>query len=617
MKTFLKKYQSHILSGALLFMLLVSLWNAWFESAIFDETAHIGAGYSYLTEGDMRLNPEHPPLLKNLAALPLLFLDMNFDTGQAFWQEDINGQWEAGRKLLYNFGNDADLILFLSRIPIILISILFGWFLFHWGKKWLGILGGMIVLILYAFDPNILGHNHYVTTDLGIAAAFSFCVYFFLKFIREPNAKNTLLFGIFLGILQLTKFSSVILLPVIATVIFIYPLVMKRVSRENTLIFHLKKLGEYAGKSALAFLLSLVLVYALYLPNTWNMPKDKTLATIENYLPGNQPEKRASFYTAKAVKALSENKITRPLGYYVLGVSMVFQRVSGGNSIYYMGQVSNQAFPSYFPIVFILKETIFHLFFYFSALFATLIFFLRFASKSFRRSLHETILSAVHYLRTHIESLALALFVALYAYVSLTGNLNLGIRHLFPILPFIYLLTAKALSAFLKKSLNKRGDFLLGALLSIGLCAIILETVLSLPHHMSYFNQIAGGPKNGYHFVTDSNADWGQDLKRLKIFLKKHPEITPVRVDYFGGGDPQYYLGSKFISWWDSKRPIEPGWYAISVNYLQSSRFDPQKKSSENYSWISNLSPRYQIGTSIFLYEISPALAEEINLGKN
>ncbi|MFZ5982640.1 MAG: ArnT family glycosyltransferase [Patescibacteria group bacterium] len=617
MKTFLKKYQRLVLIGVLAFMLIVSLWNAWFESAIFDETAHIGAGYSYLTKGDMRLNPEHPPLLKDLAAFPLLFLNLNFETNHSFWETEINGQWEAGKSLLYSFGNDADLILFWSRVPIILLSLIFGWFLFYWGKKWLGIVGGTLVLFLYAFDPNILGHNHFVTTDLGIAAAFTFCFYFFLKFIREPNWKNCLLFGLFLGVLQLTKFSSVLSFPVIASIVLLYPLIIKKNSPDSQLIFRLKKVGAYVGKSALAFLISLGVVYALYLPHTWNMPQEKTLSTINHYLSVNNPENQIESYTAQTLNYLAENKFTRPIAYYALGVSMVFKRVSGGNSIYFMGQVSNQAFPSYFPTVFLLKETLFHLFLYASALLITLGFFLRFFSKSFRRPLGKTGEELLHYARTHIESVFLFLFVSLYLYISLTGNLNLGIRHLFPVLPFLYLLSAKAIITLVRKSLDQKRDFVLGAILFLIMVSMVLETALSAPYYMSYFNQIAGGSKKGYRFATDSNADWGQDLKRLRIFLEKNPKINKIRVDYFGGGNPEYYLENKFISWWDSRRPIEEGWYAISANYLQSSRFDSQKKASENYSWISKVSPQTQIGTSIFLYYIPKELAKQLNSSSN
>src|SRR3989338_1002039 len=71
------------------------------ESAIMDELAHIPAGYSYLNNLDYRLNPEHPPLVKMAAGLPLLFLDLNFPTDIPAWIEKVNGQWDVGYEFLY------------------------------------------------------------------------------------------------------------------------------------------------------------------------------------------------------------------------------------------------------------------------------------------------------------------------------------------------------------------------------------------------------------------------------------------------------------------------------------------------------------------------------------
>ena len=133
----------------------------------------------------MRLNPEHPPLLKDLAAFPLLFMPLNFDTTQPFWEENPNdAQWNSGRYFLYQAGNNPEKIVFWSRLPIILLALILGIFIFVWTRQLAGITAGFIALLLYAFDPNILGHNHYVTTDLGIAAFFAFALYYFIKFLK-------------------------------------------------------------------------------------------------------------------------------------------------------------------------------------------------------------------------------------------------------------------------------------------------------------------------------------------------------------------------------------------------------------------------------------------------
>jgi len=81
----MEKYQTHIVVGILLVMLAISIGTALGDAAIMDEVAHIPAGYTYIKFGDYRLNPEHPPLLKDLAGIPLQFLDVNFPTSESYW----------------------------------------------------------------------------------------------------------------------------------------------------------------------------------------------------------------------------------------------------------------------------------------------------------------------------------------------------------------------------------------------------------------------------------------------------------------------------------------------------------------------------------------------------
>src|SRR3989344_2073053 len=146
------KYAGKIAAALLIFMFLAMLGSSWNDSATFDEVAHIGAGYAYLKYGDMRLNPEHPPLLKDLAALPLLFLNLNGDMqSQPFWTiENVNDrQWAAGNFLLYEAGNNPDSILFWSRLPMMILAIIFGWILFVWITARYGKKVGLLTLFFF------------------------------------------------------------------------------------------------------------------------------------------------------------------------------------------------------------------------------------------------------------------------------------------------------------------------------------------------------------------------------------------------------------------------------------------------------------------------------------
>jgi hypothetical protein len=256
--------------------------------------------------------------------------------------------------------------------------------------------------------------------------------------------------------------------------------------------------------------------------------------------------------------------------------------------------------------------------------------------KSYRQNIARSFEKAQkiisHFLRTNIIIFSLFIFILLYAYVSVTGNLNIGFRHLFPILPFIYILVAKNIVEFWKK-IHPERKFILATVVAFLTVYLIGGTVLAYPNYMSYFNAAAGGPKLGYRLATDSNADWGQDLKRLKSWIEDYnrcfrkPDrkvlcsgisedildaengIQKIRIDYFGGGDIDYYISPYYQKWWDSKRPIEPGWYAISTNFLMGSLYDKSKKDSDSYRWLlkMNKKPVYQVGTSLLIYYVSIA----------
>ncbi|MFA7209763.1 MAG: glycosyltransferase family 39 protein [Parcubacteria group bacterium] len=595
MKKILEKNHRLIIALILGFMAIVSVLNANNDSLIYDEDAHIPAGYSYLTQHDIRLNPEHPPLLKDLSALPLLFIKPNFDTTQDFWTKDNAdaSQWNAGKNFLFGSGNDPDRIIFLSRLPMILLSLLLGIFIFKWTRELAGITAGIFALVLYAFDPNILGHNHFVTTDLGIAAFVTFSLYYFLRFIKEPTGKNIFLAGLFLGLVQLVKFSSVLLFPVFGLLIVIYPLV--KLHREKS---QFKVLAGYIWKGLAVFGISLIVVWIGYFANAYAMPQTKLVEIMDHYMKPDDP-RPLTIHTREIIIGINKYPVFAPLADYVFGVARVFQRVGGGNVTYFMGEISSKGFLSYFPIVFIIKEPLPILFFLF---FAASIGLFRIIKSSFTET-KNILRNLTHYLRVNVTEFAMLAFVFIYSATSITGRLNIGLRHLFPILPFIYILIATGIFRFIKQRHNqsRRIFYLATSLLTLFL---IIGTISAYPAYTSYFNPLAGGSNQGYRVVTDSNADWGQDLKRLEIFLTNHPEIGKIKVDYFGMVNLDYYLGSRYEKWWAAKRPIEPGWYAISALFLQEGIYDRTKKDDASYRWLENRTPDYQVGTSILIYHI-------------
>jgi hypothetical protein len=596
----LEKYSKYIVIGVLAIMFAISLGTMLGDAAIMDEVAHIPAGYSYVRYHDFRLNPEHPPLLKDLAGIPLQFLNVDFPTQDQFWTTDANGQWQAGWEFLYLPQNNTEAILFWSRLPILILSLFLGWMIYRWTKELVGIKAGLLALVIYAFDANILGHDHYVTTDLGIAAFMFFAFYFFIKYLKTPSYKTIVLAGIFMGLAQLAKFSSVLMFPVFGLALLLYIF-----SRKDKLPFSFLGSGKikkfwvqkfyfYATTFILALLIHLVLIGIVYELNVYSMPPAKIHQLADTQIYG-----KIATIAKPYIHKMADNPILRPYSQYLIGLVMVFGRVAGGNTTYFFGQVTNQSFKEYFPMVFLIKEPIPNLVLMLMA-FATGLFLL--LKRNLSRFPKKIWGNIKNYLNGNIAEFSMISFIVLYAYVSITGNLNIGFRHLFPILPFAYVLVAKEITFLGSEVSAKFRKYFWGIILLL-LAWLVASAALAYPNYLSYFNELIGGSKNGYKYVTDSNVDWGQDLKRLKTFVDEN-NIEKIRVDYFGGGDVKHYLGDK-ATIWHAHMGQENGWYAISATFLQNSLYYKIVQGEADYEWLREREPYTEIGNSILIYKVT------------
>ncbi len=186
---------------------------------------------------------------------------------------------------------------------------------------------------------------------------------------------------------------------------------------------------------------------------------------------------------------------------------------------------------------------------------------------------------------------------ATFAITSLFVNLDIGIRYLLPIFPFLFMgigvILARQISRMREMTRRWGVEFT-----SILLGILVMNTLLSYPHYLSFFNLIAGGRENGHRVLNDSNLDWGQDLKRLRGSLDANPPAEPIYLDFFGARDAaEYYLNDHlFISrHLPANTPSSEGTYIVSAFY----RWRPQ------YAWLDSVQPFRTIGSSILLYDLS------------
>jgi hypothetical protein len=622
------------------------LWASRTDSAIMDELAHIPAGYGYVSQLDYRLNPEHPPLIKALAMLPVeMFVQPTYPITNPAWTTELNGQWDMGTAFLYNSGNDANAILWTARLIPILITILTIILVYFLARRMMGKMWALLPAFLFALDPNVLAHGHYVTTDVGAAFGILLATFFFLKFIDKPTTKHLWYAGLAFGVAQLCKFSTPLLVPLFIFLVLVLWLrdlaaqwnVTDASRRTKTFFF---SLCRHAWKLILLFVIGYAfIVYPVYFLFTSGEPITRqaadTTAILAGFGTGPTPAGQMCHgmrCIADADIWMSKHYVTRPIAQYTLGVLMVLQRADGGNTIYFLGHVVGAGGWIYFPTLFLLKEPIPTLIIVLLALALAIWWTIKNSSKKKR---------IFDYLTDHFAEFSLASFIVLYWGYSMHSPLNIGIRHLMPTIPLIFILAAVVWKKWIMRldlsswDLTKIArSFAAGVakyiFLILLLSWLVLETLFTAPYFLSYFNEIGGGTWGGYHFVTDSNYDWGQDLLRLQTFVNAHPEIDKIGVDYFGGGNPKYYLGDKEVNWSSEQgNPVDSGihWLAVSVNTLelatQPLEAGQSRSASSTYSWLTALrpianatgtllgggmgnlpTPDYRIGTSIFVYHL-------------
>jgi hypothetical protein len=567
-------------------MFLTAVFSMKGDSLTFDELAHISAGYSYLAKQDYRLNPEHPPLVKDIPALPLLFLDLNFpDTGSNWLQEESAPAWwvqfDLGNEFLYQSGNDPKEIIFWSRFAMICLLMILGWLIFWWTKKIANNAVAVGVLALFAFSPTFLAHGRLANTDVGAVFGALLAIIFWLRFLWNPSWKNTLLAGLAFGLAMLFKFSLVLLIPFFAVITVIYALLFS------------KPLVSYLGKSLLAGLAGFILViWPVYQFHIWNYPAEQQLRdTVADI----------SSHPVPILKDLTlwmtGQEPFRAPAQYLRGLLMASQRTMWGNTTYFLGQISAGSWRYYFPLLYLLKiPAAFHI-----LILSALVVFLAVFRKIRKQK------KILDYSRRYFWVIALFLWIAVYWTSALVGNLNIGIRHLLPVFPFTYILAVFGVYQgfkLVKKPINRR---ILASFFSLLFFCYAVSSLSAFPHYLSYYNIFGGGVENGYKIAVDSNYDWGQDFYRLAAFVEKE-KIEKIHLDYFGGEDPAFWLGEKYLKY-DPKNPPDgqppQGWLAVSLNQLMGGIAEPAAEFDQEtgyYGWLKNQKPAAKAGYSIFIY---------------
>lgn len=568
----MKKFLFTIL---LIFVILaagfISVYLAWTDSLTTDEKAHIPAGYSYVNHGDFRLNPEHPPLLKSLSGISLLATKKlwggNDFVDKQSWQQ--GDQWQAGEDFIFKSQNNADRLIFIARIPTILLYLGIGLVLFFFltsiFNKWIG----LTVSAMFLFSPSVIAHSHLVTTDIPIAFFFLTTIVSYYKFLVSKDDKKKKWFYftfISLALAFLTKFSAILLVPTMFLMVtaFSFYKSRKEIVRPGAVF---KKEFLNFLKILLFMLIPLYILYFVvcikYNPSSYHNLVNETFQL-------SSEEGLRAF-----LNSFSSNVFLRPIGQFLLGFIMVFFHVAIGHTAFLLGEISNKGWWYFFPITFLFKVTIPTI-----ALFIIgIIFGFVKRNKKYFVLFTSTII-----------------LIVLYFLISMFGSLDLGIRHLLPIFPFMFIVIAAGIYEIWKL----KNDWP-RAIVAILFLWHVLGSFINFPSYLSYFNQLVIG-KSKKDILVDSSLDWGQDLKRLKKYVDKRG-IKKIKIDYFGGADPAYYFKDNYITYYSYLGKTR-GWFAVSATNIIISEDPYSSLPHESYKWLDKYEPETIIGDSIYVYNI-------------
>jgi len=531
------------LLGGLFFLLVFVAQGIFFiraNSQTVDEATHLAAGYSYLATRDFRLDPEHPSFIKELQALPL-FLMYRLPFNPNPQQWRDGDSYRIGQDFLYKSIISADQMLAWSRLPNLFLGVLLVALIGWWAYRLWGSLAAMLAMALASLEPNLVAHSSLVTTDIGVALFIFLTVYLLWEYLNLPTWGRLAATGISTGMALISKFSALLLIPALGVIIALPILV----GGEPFVLPPKKKQIDPRQKIIQAGALFLIILLCAFL----TIP---LAYSFQGYSPWSS------------------------------GLLQFLTIAEDGRPAFLMGGYSSQGWWTYFIVSFLIKTPIGSL----MLIAASLVFYR--AGKPL--AWHEA---------TCLLVPVLIIFVA-----TTQAKVNIGIRHILPVYPFLFVLASRL------ATVRFRYDWL-ALLITLPVLFTAVSAVRAAPHQLAYVNEIVGGPDRGYYYLSDSNLDWGQDLKGLKAYMERE-KLPIIYLSYFGTAPPDYYgiryqdvAGKGTLEWpapsnkvpADAARKI----LAISVYNLQ----DVSRPNDPLFRWLWVREPTAKIGYSIFVYDLT------------
>ena len=448
------------------------------ESLTFDEDDHMFAGFMMWKTGDYGLNPEHPPLVKLLAAAPIL--------GEKLWMPPLQGRefkteaYLDGRDWLARNDGASQKLVFRMRMAAGLLALALSLVVFLAARKWFDVGTALLALTILVFDPNILAHSGLVTTDVGVTLFFLASILAFYRYASRPGLARLAIAGVTMGLLAATKHSGILLIPMLVPVIAWEAATAARGSR-------MRKLVQLSGAFAAMIVIAVVVLWSFYGFRYAARPAGLRLSTpLANYVTPLSHVDAAVVLAVARLHLLPES--------YLMGLVDV-KRMAQFYPTYIFGHVHAHGVWWYFPSVILIKTTL------------GLLGLCALAAWA----------AATGRLGHRRELVYLLAPGAVYLLIAMAAGIDIGARHILPLYAMAAIFAAAGGIAPARRS--RRWAWVVGLLVATH----IASSLAAWPNDIAYANAAWGGPHNTYKLLSDANVDWAQQLYQVKAWQDQHP----------------------------------------------------------------------------------------------
>jgi hypothetical protein len=494
------------------------------ESVTFDEVAHLGAGVSYLQKLDLRLNEEHPPLAKVLAALPLVVRGVHADYSNISWEfskgwfAGILGEWSFGSALLFQW-NDRDSTLFWGRVPMLALTLALGACIFVFASRLGNGWSGLLCLVAYVSTPAFLAFGPLVLTDIAVTFFSLLAIWTFASLWKTPSRQTTLWFGLSLAGAFLSKFSSGLLLfGFLAFRLSLRWLPLPEMPTEKSELRNWRRLrGRHMWQG---IFLSAVTVYIVYFVLSWNQPSDPLQ------------------FLGHSFASMALRRLLMPPTLYFRGLLLF--AVSSGRATFILGHWYPHGVWFYFPVLFLLKSTL--------AFLLMLVLSLCIALAARRETKEKSPIPP----EMEFHWRAIWTFLVVFVAACMISPMTISIRHFTVPLTLLILLMAP-IPRMLVLLGPSRTAVRAGAVAYVVLAlASIVTMIRAYPHFFPFLNSLSFG-RPGYELVNDSNLDWNQSLPEVEQFVQQRG-LQHVLLDEYGVIEPTSYVPQAEV--WNCQVPV-------------------------------------------------------------